>query len=136
MNPADELVDRLVSFAGSEDAAVALLTQVYTDDGTGSTVFDERMAAARRSSVPVEEVVGDLPVVAPGVRADIAMRGDVVFINIVWSEMEGQGNVSRWLDSLEGKTLICPAVLSTRMANILRHKGFRYIAGTDSWVRT
>lgn len=99
---------------------------------------DTRIAKAREvlASDLFKEFFGDLPEISNGVFGDIVERGDYIFINIVWSAVEGQGNVGRWLNSLPtNKKIVVPAVVSAKFAGMLRRRGFIYSEASDSWSR-
>lgn len=123
----------LTAMAGTEERAIAMLLESL--EPYGSEVFDQVVAKARADGVPHWEIVGDLDEVAPGILGDVVERGGTVFVNILWSEDPGKGNVTRWLDSLRGRRVICPAVISRRFALQLERHGFTYHEASGGWQR-
>jgi hypothetical protein len=48
-----------------------------------------------------------------------------IYIPVIWSTDEGQGNVSRYLDGLpRDRTVRVPCVVSSRLAGMLQRRGF------------
>jgi hypothetical protein len=109
--------------------ALNLITE--TSQPGGSESFDEMMAQARLD----DDEYPDLPEVAPGVLADVNDRGQILFINVVYSVEEDKGNVGRWLDSLSNRNVIVPAVVSRRFAGMLKRRGYRHEPMADQWRR-
>jgi hypothetical protein len=127
-----------MTIESSPESAVSPAGSISLADPTPETpaqAFDRRAAEARAmvESSDFRDLFGDLPEVAPGVFADLVDRGGVLFINIVWSPVEGQGKVGRWLDSLAHRRVIVPAVISARFAGMLARRRFCYEPASDSW---
>lgn len=63
--------------------------------------------------------------VARGVLADIHDTPHGLYIPLVQAEIPGNGDVSRWLDSLPGdRRIVFPTVLSRRLEGMLARRGY------------
>lgn len=94
--------------------------KIYEFDGTAS--YEDRQYA-----------ISIYPEVFPGVYGDIVIRGNITFINILWAEIEGSGQVGKYLDQLD-KIIIVPTVISPRLAGMLERRGYnRY--GEDGYSK-
>jgi len=79
--------------------------------------------------------------VAPGVRAwikDDGPPGEMLLLGVL-AEVEGSGDVGRWLDALpRDRKVAVPNVTSERLAGMLERRGFRkrrrYDEHLDDWL--
>jgi hypothetical protein len=72
--------------------------------------------------------VRDVRHVAPFVRAIVIKDGDVTWIPMVWSDREGRGHVSHWIDTLPRKRkIVFPNMTSPKLLAILYRRRFDYV---------
>lgn len=89
--------------------------------------YDDVLALAREkmNSDQFTEIFGEFPEISHGVFGDIVERQGYIFINVIWSAVENQGNVGRYLDSLpKDKEIVVPVVMSAKFAGMLQRRGF------------
>lgn len=67
----------------------------------------------------------ELPLVAPGVRADVHDTPDGLYIPLVSADNPGSGEVAAWLDALpRDRRVVFPSVINPRLVEMLRRRGF------------
>lgn len=69
--------------------------------------------------------------IAPGVRGYTIENERGLYIPVVWAVNEGNGDVSRFLDTLpRDRRVVFPTVISKRLAEMLLRRGFVW---TQEW---
>lgn len=72
-----------------------------------------------------ELIPGQEPYLAPGVRGYTVEVDGALYVPLLIADQPGSGAVGRYLDSLRDRIVKVPCVLSERLAEMLRRRGFR-----------
>lgn len=70
-------------------------------------------------------LVTHMPEVGPGVRGHAFEENGELWITVLVAEVEGAGDVARYLDGLPAdRRIVVPTVISGRLAGMLARRGF------------
>jgi len=79
---------------------------------------------------------GKEPELAPGVQGYVIVADGVYYIPVVAAVTPGNGDVSRWLNTLPRNLAISfPTVVNERFAKMLRKRGFSYDEKYEGYAR-
>jgi hypothetical protein len=71
---------------------------------------------------------------APGVHGFTYRKGNEIYIPLIVADVEGSGDVGRFLDKLSSRCVI-ESVTSARLRGMLVRRGFRSPGGKNEWRR-